>query len=85
MNIQTAKTADYNQCYTSGNSRRQAKRGQADKKVDSQHRGVDRQILRRDTSHGTQLSGVERPDEEVRHDAPIRLMSLDGSYCDTQL
>ena len=36
---------------------------------------MDWQILRRDSSHGTQPAGVERPDEEVRHDAPLRLLS----------
>ena len=59
-----------NQSYITGNSRRQSKKGQAEKEVDRQHCGVDRRILRRDSSHGTQLAGVERADEEVRRDAP---------------
>ena len=62
-----------NQTDTSGNSRRQARKGQAEEELEWQHRGVDRQILRRDTSHGTQPAGVERADEEVHHDAPLRL------------
>ena len=33
-----------------------------------------RQILRRDTSHGTQPAGVERADEEVHHDVPKQLL-----------
>ena len=45
------------------------------KELDRQHRGVDRQILRSDSIHGTQPAGVERTDEEVRHDAPLRLFA----------
>ena len=43
---------------TTGNSRRQVKKGQTERA--RQHRGVDRQILRRDSSHGytTDRSGV---------------------------
>ena len=58
-----------------GNSRRQSKKGQVEKELDWQHRGVNRQILRRDLNHGTQPAGVERTDEEVRHDALLRLLA----------
>ena len=47
----------------------------AEEEVELQHRGVDRLILRRDSSHGTQPAGVERADEEVHHDAPLRLLA----------
>ena len=53
----------------------QSKKGQAEKELDRQHCGVDRQILHRDSNHGTQPEGVERTDEEVRHDAPLRLFA----------
>ncbi len=33
------------------------------------------EVFRRDTSHDTQPAGVERADEEVRHDAPQRLLA----------
>ena len=36
---------------------------------------MDRLILRRDASHGTQPAGVESPDEEVRHDALLGLLA----------
>ena len=64
-----------NQSDITGNSRRQSKKRQAEKELDRQHRGVDRQILRSDSSHGIQPAGVERTDEEVRHDAPLRLFA----------
>ena len=64
-----------NQSDITGNSRRQSKKRQAEKELDRQHRVVDRQILRGDSSHGTQPAGVERTDEEVRHDAPLRLFA----------
>ena len=35
---------------------------------------MDRETLRRDSSHGTQPAGMERADGEVRHDAPLRLL-----------
>ena len=55
-----------NQSDTTGNSQRQAKKKQAEKEVGWQHRGVDRQVVRRDTSHGTHTAGVDWADEEVR-------------------
>ena len=54
-----------NQSDTTGNNRRQAKKRQTEKELDWQHRGVDRQIIRRYSSHGTQPAGVEFADEEV--------------------
>ena len=67
------KTGRSNQSDTTGNSRRQSNKRQADKGLDSQHHGVDRKILRRYSSHGTQPAGVERPDGEDHHDSPLRL------------
>ena len=58
---------------TTGNGRRQSNKRQAETGLDSQHHGVDRQILRRYSSHGTQPAGVERPDGEDHHDSPLRL------------
>ena len=40
------KIGRHNQSDITGNSRRQSKKGQAEKELDRQHRGVDRQILR---------------------------------------
>ena len=59
-----------NQSDIKGNSQRQD-----EKEMDWQHCGVGRQIIRRDSSNGTQPAGVERPDEEVCHDAPLRLFA----------
>ncbi len=50
------------------------------RRMDRKHRGVDRQILRWDSSHGTQPEGVERTDEEVRHDPPLRLLAEQGTH-----
>ena len=57
------------------------KKRQAEKELDWQHRGVDRQIIRRDSSHGTQPAGVERADEEIRHDASPRLLAELWGQC----
>ena len=70
-----------NQSDATGNSRSQAKKGQAEKELDWQHRGVDRQILHRDSSHGTQPAELERPDEEVRHDVPLWLLAELRDQC----
>ena len=64
-----------NQSDTSGNHPRQAKERQAAEEVGWQHRVADLQIGRRYSSHGTQPAGVERTDEEVRHDALLRLLA----------
>ena len=52
-----------------------AKRGQVEKLLDWQHRRMVRPIIRRDPSHGTQPAGVERADEELCHDASVRLLA----------
>ena len=53
-----------NQSDTSGNNRKQPKKGLAKEEKGWQHRGVELCILHIDTSHGTR---VKRADEEVRH------------------
>ena len=57
---------------TTGNSRRQAKKGPAEKELDWQHRGEGEQIIRSESSHDTQPAGVERVDGEIHRDAPLR-------------
>ena len=71
-----------NQSDTAGNIRRQAEKGQAEIELDKQQCGVDRQqcgvdqqIIRRDSSYGKLPEGVERTDEEIRHDVPTLLLA----------
>ena len=64
------KTGRPNESDITGNSRSQSKKWQAEKELDQQHHGLDRQIIRWYSSHGTQPAGVDWTEEEVRHDAP---------------
>ena len=56
------------QWHTTGNSRRPANKGYAEKEVDWQHCGEDRQILRRYIKSWHTPAGVERVDGEVHYD-----------------
>ena len=57
-----------NQSDTTGNSRRPANKGYAEKEVGLQHCREDRQILHRDVKSWHTPAGVERVDGEIHYD-----------------
>ena len=65
-----------NQSDATGNSRRQTNKGRPKKRwIDNIAEWTGKSFAETQLSHGTRPAGVERADEEVRHDAPLRLLA----------